>query len=257
MKKERYATDGILPKIPEPVNVFKKNTRRKLVVRANPPRNYDPNNPLPTGTFKGVDGNWYKFIVGPYYGNCYAFALGIIYNAKNTGYYLPGFLVQRYPLSKEEVIPLITQDLEKLGRKVHEVIMADDIPEMLPKSKNTYWIKVMFPYPGDSPEFHIARLDDISGRWIHVLGWANPPKVFMRNIEIMDPVQEYLRSFPAVMDREKILKEMDPSIAFLEPYVSKSTYEVDAKASYFAYNPTKSRTEFLEQRTFCVMRIDY
>ena len=264
---EKYASNGILPPVPENPKIFKKRTQRQLVVKTNHANNdYDESNPDPTCTFKGVDGKWYKFIVKPFMGNCYAFALGIIYDAKNTGYYIPGFLVERYPLSKEEVTTLIAQDLNVLGRKVHEVILYDDIPETLPKAApNTYWVKVMF---GDSHmNFHIARLDDVSGRWIHVLGWKNPPKVFMRNLETVNPVQEQLNqlintgTIPAGVSHDEVIeyiKQIADSMGVdLRPYVVKSDYEVDARASYLAFNPDKKSDGFIEYKTYAVMRIDY
>lgn len=264
---ERYASNGVLPPVPENPRIFKKHTQRQLVVKTNhAPNNYNEASPNPSDTFKGVDGRWYKFIVPAFMGNCYAFALGIIYDAKNTGYYVPGFLVERYPLSKEEVPTLIIRDLEVLGRKVHEVIMFDDIPETLPKAApNTYWVKVMFA--DNLTNFHIARLDEVSGRWIHVMGWNNPPKVFMRNLETTNPVQEQLNmlintgSIPNGVSHDEVIeyvKMIGNSMGIdLRPYVSKSNYEIDARASYYAYNPNKKPDGFIEYKTYAVMRIDY
>ena len=212
-----------------------------------------------------MDGRWYKIVVPAYAGNCYAFALGIIYNARNTGYYIPGFLVERYPLSKEEVPDLITKDLAVLDRKVHEVIMHDDIPETLPKAApNTYWVKIMFE---NKANFHITRLDEVSGRWIHVLGWGNPPKVVVRNLEIADPIQEMYSqmvkdgSIPPVLSPDKAMeyiKEMAASTGISLPSrVSKCKYEDDARASFLAYDPKTKVDGFVEFETYAVMRIDY
>lgn len=266
---EQYAINGVLPKIPESPSVFKKHTRRNLVVKTNhAPVGYNESNPNPMATFKGVDGKWYKFIVSPYVGNCYAFALGIIYDARHSGYYVPGFLVERYPLKNEEVIGLITKDLEVLGRKVHEVIYTDDIPEVLPKAEpNTYWIKIMFG--SDEMDFHTARFDELSGRWIHILGWQNPPKVFMRNLEIGKNLDDQLRFL--ISSGEFSLSTDMPEDMFITcakqfaksagikptPFVIRSEYEDCPAASYFAFNPEEKDDGFIEYKTYAIMRIDY
>lgn len=262
-----YTKKGILQPLQENPRIFKKHTQHRLVVKTNhSPDQYNESNPNPFGTFKGVDGKWYKFIVSPFEGNCYAFGLGIIYDAKDTRYYYPGFLVDRYPLSMKEVPELITRDLEVLDRKVHEIIMYDDIPETLPKAAyNTYWVKVMFA--DDVSGFHIARLDELSGRWIHKVGWHTAPKVFMRNLETTNTAQEALKyminagSIPSGFSNDEILELLTKvglsSGTDLQPYVSRSDYETDARASFFAFDPEKKDDGFIEYKTYAVMRIDY
>lgn len=263
----RTIENGINPLQEDPV-VFKKNTRKTLVVKTNhAPEDYHEDNPNPTGTFLGTNGKWHKFVVGPYVGNCYSFALGIIYNAKDSGYYIPGFLVERYPMTSDEIIPLICKDLQVLGREVHEIIMRPEIPEQLPEAApGTYWIKIFLDIDTDFLDgFHVARFDDISGRWIHVLGWKNPPKVFMRNLEFLDPIREVMDKgiipVPANIPREQYeeyLRSLAPAFThFFTPGIIKSEYEDKDDAPYFAYDPETDPNNFRVYEPYAVMRIDF
>lgn len=251
------------------IRALKRSTLRTIVVSTHhKPNIFYEDNPNDTGTFKGTDGRWYKFVVDKYQGNCYAFALGTFYNAPHTGYYIPGFLENKVPHSINEYVDLIKEDLAALDRRVHEVIFSDDIPEQLPKAApNTYWVKVMFKVDGYN-HFHFARLDELSGRWIHIVGWENPPKVLMRNLEHEDVFYKTQKQLidDGIIDTcgmtEKQFIEKAREFANFRgictlPSVTKSKYETDAKASYFLYAPETEPNNFQEYKTFCVMRIDY
>ncbi len=115
--------------------------------------------------------------------------------------------------------------------------------------------------------FHICRLDELSCRWIHVLGWGNPPKVVMRNLEIEDPIQEMYSQMvkegkiPAVLSKDVAFDYIKELCEFghipLTPWVSKSRYEEDARAPFLAYDSETKVDGFVEFETYAVMKIDY
>ena len=90
------------------------------------------------------------------------------------------------------------------------------------------------------------------------MGWKNPPKVFMRNLETTNPVQEHLNmlintgTIPNGVSHDEVIeyvKMIGNSMGMdLRPYVSKSNYEIDARASYYVYDPDKNLTILLNTK---------
>lgn len=137
----------------------------------------------PYEPFKGVDGNTYLIGYDSKLNNCtncYAFAMGWREPAHNKyDDYLPGFLAGK-PYSLENSARLVKEDLEKVGRKVYEILY--DLPEELPEGEG-YWIKFLYSPKKGALSAHFMRKDKKSGRWIHKMGWEMPPKVCVRNLE--------------------------------------------------------------------------
>ena len=103
----------------------------------------------PYAPFEGLDGLTYQISYPDELNettNCYAFALGLRAKGDPQRDYIPGFLAGYNGLPKDgtELEARVVADIEKLGRKVLEVIHASDIPEHLPKAKvGTVWIKAL------------------------------------------------------------------------------------------------------------------
>lgn len=189
--------------------------------------------------FKGVDGK--NYLIG--YDkksyettNCYAFAMGWQLAATNRyDDYVPGFLAQK-PYSVALAEKLVREDLEKLGRTVYEVVY--DVPKQLPDGEG-YWIKFLeCPEKGDLGA-HFMRKDKKSGRWVHKMGWALPPKVVVRNLEICDKLEYVMKQYNIVgFSREEVINMISPFLS-KEVYTGKmlvrSEIETDDSADYISF----------------------
>jgi hypothetical protein len=243
---------------------FKKKFNGEIVVRTNKkPVDFRPDNPDPEGPFMGKDGKWYKIVLkNRFYSNCYLTAMKWITPVKNNLYGIPGFLVGKVPFTLEEIKECIIQDLNVCGRRVHEIIEADDIPEALPAAeKGTYWVKGY--YESDNiGSFHIAFKHEESGRWIHKLGWQAPVKVVMRNIEYYCPYDDLMKNpliaeFYNHMSRSEFISFcLSTGLYSLTGGVSKSTWEDKDNAPYFSYSPDTNPNGFTVFNPAFVMRID-
>lgn len=225
---------------------IKKATTHQLIEAGERPVDFNAGNPNPYEAFQGQNGQWYKLKSWSCRGNCYAYAMGWAIDAATTGWFIPGFLVGRIPRDESEIIPCICDDLKKVGRAVHQVIMEDEIPEQLPEApKGTYWVKLYLN--GDFiTGFHIARKDEITGRWIHKLGWACPPKVVMDNKEAGYP--------PEIKESIEFLQFMGLPINVPKDVIA-SNWETNDRASYKARDP-ESCKDFEIYEPFAVMLID-
>ena len=246
------------------VESLRRNTNRNLVVKINKvPTGVALDNPNPCHPFMGKDGKWYKLIAPTGVYNCYLFAMGWIINAPNTGYGVPGFLSGTMPQTPEDFLNFMVDDLAKVGRKAYELYRSYDIPEVLPPATpGTYWVKIFFRDSEDISTYHIARKDEVSGRWIHKLGWEAPCKVICENLEFGRLTGALLDLYPNLREiASKIPKE------YLETYIArinlppvlgitKSRWEEKDNASYFAYNSETNPDKFLEFHPEWVLRID-
>lgn len=258
-------SDGINPITKElDLRVFRKKYAGAIVVKTNKkPVDFHPENPDPTGPFKGKDGKWYKIVLqNKFASNCYMTAMRWFVPAKNTLYGIPGFLVGKIPFTNEELKDLIAQDLEVCGRRVLEVIDAEDIPETLPAAeKGTYWVKV-FLEEGNIGTFHIAWKHEESGRWLHKLGWEAPLKVFMRNLELFCPYDELIKDpetsfmYRSMSKSDFISFCLSMGLYDLTGGVSKSEWEDKDNAPYYSYSPDTDPNGFRVYKPSFVMRIE-
>jgi len=141
----------------------------------------------PFGPFTGQDGKYYEIAYESKISNCVAFAMHIDYNAKNSAYYVPGWLsAHKIPRNFKEVCEYMIADFNALGRKVHQVIWAEQMPEKLPVApKGQYWLKCLDAGKLEIAGMHWMCKDEASGLWFHKVGWYSPPKVVER---IINPV---------------------------------------------------------------------
>ena len=210
---------------------------------------------------QGLNKRWYKIGVPDGHYNCYLFAMGWPFPTLNPEVGLTGFLsgdITTIPSSKDEIVDLITSDLAQAGRNVHEVIMGPDIPERLPKAKpSTYWVKIYF-VGDDISSFHIARKDELSERWVHKLGWTEPPKVICDNLEFKgwyELLTTYYPEFSQYPPDE--LKSLGQMMNLpLYGSITKSRWESRDNAGYKAYAADKRPDAFIYFEPYCVMRID-
>lgn len=243
------------------VNAFESHKIRpnRIVTKARKVPKVDMSNPDPTQPFQGLNNRWYKISVPNGHYNCYLFAMGWPFSTPNFEVGLPGFLSNTIiPSSKDDIVNFINSDLAKAGRHVHEVIMGQDIPERLPKAQpSSYWVKIYF-VGDDISTFHISRKDELSGRWIHKLGWTEPPKVICDNLEFMgwyELLTTYYPEFSQYPPDE--LKSLGQMMNLpLYGCISKSRWESRDNAGYKAYEADKSPDRFIYFEPYCVMRID-
>ena len=130
----------------------------------------------PYEVFTGIDGKNYRISYpSELYirTNCYAFVMGWRSRGTKNVDYIPGFLAKK-SLSLQELPSLVEADLETVGRKVYELIY--DIPEHLPEAKEGYWIKALYCKIKGLESIHFMFKDENSGRWLHKMGWEEPPK---------------------------------------------------------------------------------
>lgn len=187
--------------------------------------------PDPTGFFPGKNGEncWYLINWPSNYNsvtNSYAFAMGwYAADRNNLHMYTPGFLCHQKPKSKEDMVGSMLLDLKMCGREVYELYVVKYMPKVLPEaSKGTYWIKIYFS--NDDPKtFHVARKDNLSGKWIHKPGYDNLPEVILKPIS--KPVLEY--------------------------HTIEFDYETDDRADYLQYD--ESTRKFKVFKTYMVLRI--
>lgn len=242
------------------VSKFRKNKVTQVVFRSKKgPKNYIEDNPNPADKFLGKDGKWYTIGFPSDLFNCYLFAMGWTVKAKNSGYGIPGFLVGKLPRNQEEIKEYIIEDLAAVGRKVHEILSEDEIPEELPAAeKGTYWVKIYF-YNEGIGSFHIARKDEQSGRWVHKLGWTAPCKVICDNLELGTDYDAIIEENPELKSLLKTIpREMFMQYAseFGHIGIVKSRWEDRDNAIYKAYDSEKSPNDFITFVPKWVMRID-
>ena len=219
----------------------------------------------PYAPFEGVDGKTTFAISYPKElnnsTNCYSFALGIRAKGNPTRDFYPGFL-SGFPLSLEfadNIEERVRADLTALGRKVHEIIYADNIPVHLPMAKNgTVWIKALkTPYKEEGIHFMIKN--EASGRWIHKMGWYMPPKVVVRNLEVRSDFEMLLEMYPQYKryfsqlgkEAEEIIQKLLESQNLYSLY--RSRLEDEDNASYWSF--PNNATELEEYVSLWVMRI--
>lgn len=240
------------------VKAFESHKIRRIVSKARNLPAIDMDNPNPTMPFQGMNGRWYKITAPNGQYNCYMFAMGWIFSTPNFEVGNPGILSASgaIPSSKDEFVDFITSDLAKAGRNVHEVIY--DIPEHLPKAKpSTYWVKVYF-VGDDLSTFHIARKDELSGRWIHKLGWKEPPKVICDNLEFKGWYEVLTHYYPQYSSFSPEELKSIASFMNIPLYgsITKSRWENRDNAGYKAYPADLSPDHFTCFEPYCAMRID-
>ena len=185
--------------------------------------------------------------------NCYAYALGWRYPAKDKYQdYIPGFLTGK-PYSLRSIPNLVKADLEAVGRKVYEVVY--DIPDNLPEGEG-YWIKCMHCEEKGDEGIHFMRKDTKSGRWVHKMGWEMPPKVCVRNLEFRDK-KEALFDMPQLKEiprdtAESILQMMFPREMYTGVVLVRSELESSDAADYTAFS---EEDEIFLYKTKWAMRI--
>lgn len=191
--------------------------------------------------------------------NCYAFALGIRAKGNPNRDYYPGFL-SGFPLCWEIADNLeerVRADMAALGRTVHEIFYAGDIPAHLPRAENdTVWIKALkSPYKEEGIHFMVKN--EASGRWIHKLGWYMPPKVVVRNLEVRSDLERVLEMYPHFKNRLAQLSKQDEE--FIRAMcgnlysLTSSRLEDEDNASYWSF--PENATELEEYLPLWVMRI--
>lgn len=243
------------------VKAFESNKIRanRIVIKARKVPEMDMSNPNPTFPFQGLNNRWYKIGVPDGHYNCYLFAMGWPFSTPNLEVGLPGVLsTMSIPSSKDAIVDFITSDLAQAGRDVHEVIMGQDIPERLPKAKpSTYWVKIYF-VGEDLSSFHISRKDEVSGRWVHKLGWTEPPKVICDNLEFKGWYELITMYYPDFSKYPPEELESLTKVMNLPLYgsITKSRWESRDNAGYKAYEADKSPDRFIYFEPYCVMRID-
>lgn len=210
----------------------------------------------PYAPFKGLDEKNYLIGYDPRLNsctNCYAFAMGWAVAANNKyDDYVPGFMVgQPYSLALAE--QLVKADLEATGRKIYEVI--HDIPKELPDGEG-YWIKFLYCPEKGELDAHFMRKDKKSGRWIHKMGWAMPPKVCVRNLEFKSKKDiilglEQMQGIPKEL-AESLLTSMIPKEIYSGIALTKSEIETDDSAGYLSFDESERTMKY---ETLWAMRI--
>ena len=210
----------------------------------------------PYAPFEGVDGKRYLIDYDDRLirtTNCYAYAAGWRYPAKDRMTdYVPGFLTGK-AYSVDNLVDLVKGDFEVVGREVYEVIY--DIPEKLPEGKG-YWIKALYCTTKGAEGIHFMRKDKKSGRWIHKMGWEMPPKVGVRNLEFKDKIDVIL-SMPDMKGvsrkvAEELLQTMFPKEMYTGKTLVRSELESCDSADYTAIN---EYDEILIYKALWVMRV--
>lgn len=249
------------------IEQFKAKTVKTVLSETEANLRYEKDNPDSTGAFPGIDGKWYVINFPCERYNAYMFALGwTIEVGSKVGYGYPGIMSGKLPSSKMECVQLIMNDINAVGRQVHEIIMQR-FPRKLPKAeKGTYWIKIFFAQgtiDTDWSTVHLARKDEASGRWLHKLGWVSPPKVMTDNLEVSTIYDWILKNNPRIRESEKRLppgttKNFLKGFGYNldEKIVSKSKLETRDNAPYKAYNPEEDEIHFKVYEPYAILRID-
>ena len=209
----------------------------------------------PFAPFKGVDGKTYIIAYDKRLNqstNCYAFAMGWRYSAKDPyKEYIPGFLTGQ-KISVENMAELVKSDLEAVGRKVYEIVY--DIPDELPDGEG-YWIKFLHcPKKGEF-DAHFMRKDKKSGRWIHKVGWEMAPKVCVRNLEFKSKEETLMEMLSQKYSREtleSVIHSMVPKSMYSGSVLIKSEIETSDSAGYTAIDENDI---IFEYKTIFAMRI--
>lgn len=146
-----------------------------------------PNFTHATAPFAGKDHNYYEILWDTNLNattNCYAFALGLTHPDLSKSDYHPGFIsgktrISDVPTTADGLLEAVGNDLKRLSRNVLEVHRADagKLPRTLQYhyADGSYWIKLM-QEEGNPLNWHFAMLDPNSGRWLHKMGYGDPPK---------------------------------------------------------------------------------
>lgn len=105
--------------------------------------------------------------------NCYSYAMGWRSTGTRGKDYNPGFITGQKCTGIDDLEQLVKSDLEAVGRKSIETLRS--IPQHLPKPQEGYWIKALYCKKKGPKSIHFMVKDNKSGRWLHKVGWENPP----------------------------------------------------------------------------------
>ncbi len=108
--------------------------------------------------------------------NCYAYSLGIMYNAESWIRHSPGYTQRiRYQgISPEELMRNVKTDLKNLKIMFRCIGLGEEIE----LNSNEYLVKVFYTPPNSRllcGDFHFIRKDPKTGKWFHKMGWYNQP----------------------------------------------------------------------------------
>lgn len=108
--------------------------------------------------------------------NCYAYSLGIMYNAEDWIKHSPGYTERiRYEgISPQELIRNVKTDLSNL--KI--VFRCFELGEQIELNSNEYLVKVFYTPKNarlSCGDYHFIRKDPKTGKWFHKMGWYNQP----------------------------------------------------------------------------------
>lgn len=108
--------------------------------------------------------------------NCYAYALGIMYNGERYKHYKPGYTTNKEynGISPKELMLYIEADLKNLNISFRRI----ELTQQFELKRNEYLTKVFFaPQNRKMPkgDFHLIRQDKITGKWFHKMGWNAQP----------------------------------------------------------------------------------
>lgn len=108
--------------------------------------------------------------------NCYAYSLGIMYNAEGDDYDV-GFTEDtiQYCAQPEVIIEKTCKDLDNLKIKYRKIDLEGDKT----LKENEYLIKMFYKLPKgrlDEWDFHFIRQDKRTKKWFHKMGWYDQPE---------------------------------------------------------------------------------
>ena len=109
--------------------------------------------------------------------NCYAYSLGIMYNADKDWYYDLGFTENsiQYYVQPDLIIEKTCKDLDNLEIKYRKIDLNGDKT----LKDNEYLIKMFYKLPTgsyDCGDFHFIRQDKRTKKWFHKMGWYAQPE---------------------------------------------------------------------------------
>ncbi len=119
--------------------------------------------------------------------NCYAYALGIMYNGKRGIDFIPGFTkkcfnhVQNIE-NEEQLMKKIQIDLENLSISYRRI----GLEEEKQLKENEYLVKVFYTPPNKElpkGDFHFVRQDRDTQIWFHKMGWNRQPEIIKSDPE--------------------------------------------------------------------------
>ncbi len=249
-------TTGINPVIPPQVSLLKKRTVKRVTQKLSDKKYPQPKTISdPRNDFIGKNGKMYRITYPNVTANCLAFALHFVLSAKNSGWYVPGWLSGKWPQNWEELTEYFIQDLTLLNRNVHKIIVGKDIPTELPKAKRgTYWIKCVSSTADNISGMHFMCKDNSSERWIHKPNWYELPKVVVYNdVEIRDNVALLMKKPEFANLPFQTVQEIACSMGMEKTlFIKKNKYEDDDSASYFSIR----ENDVIEFKPIWAMLID-